>query len=116
MKPTLRALAVAIAILLGITGCKKSQSQTATRDRYGIGIDWPKLDTDFRDNSDANVQAAVSAIKRSILYHQFPQAIADLERLASNPTLSDSQKKVLADLRDQTQQVMAKASLPQPAQ
>jgi hypothetical protein len=115
MKPTLRALPIAFAILLGISSCKKSQSQTATRDRYGIGIDWPKLDTDFRD-TDPNVQAAVSAIKRSILYHQFPQAIADLERLASNSTLSDSQKKVLTELRNQTQQVMAKASSPQPAQ
>ena len=116
MKLTLRVLAVAMAILFGIPGCKKSQTQTATRDRYGIGIDWPKLDTEFRDNSDPNVQAAVSAIKRSILYHQFPQAMADMQGLAGHPALTDSQKKLLNDLRDQTQEVMAKASSPPPAQ
>ena len=109
MKRILRALGIAFAFLFAISACKKSQPQTATQDRYGIGIDWPRLDTEFR-NSDTSVQAAVSTIKRSILYHQFPQAIADLEKLAGNPTLTDPQKKTLTDLRDQTQQVMAKGT------
>src|SRR5215475_13853532 len=107
MKRILRALGIAFAFLFAISACKKSQPQTATQDRYGIGIDWPRLDTEFH-NSDTSVQASVSTIKRSILYHQFPQAIADLEKLAANPTLTDPQKKTLADLREQTQQVMTK--------
>src|SRR5215470_664362 len=116
MKRILRALGIAFAFLFATSACKKSQPQTATQDRYGIGIDWPKLDTEFRDNTDPNVQAAVSTIKRSILYHQFPQAIADMDKLAGNPTLTNPQKKTLADLRDQTQQVMAKGSPSRPAQ
>jgi hypothetical protein len=115
MKRILRALGIAIATLLAISACKKSQPQTATKDRYGIGIDWPRLDTEFR-NSDTSVQAAVATIKRSILYHQFPQAIADLEKLAANPTLTDPQRKTLTDLHDQTQQVMAKGLPARPTQ
>jgi len=111
MKRILRALGVVFATLLAISACKKSQPQTATQDRYGIGIDWPRLDTEFR-NSDTSVQAAVSTIKRSILYHQFPQAIADLEKLAGNPGLTDPQKKTVTELRDQTRQVIAKGSSP----
>lgn len=98
-----------------VEGCKKPQSQAAPQDRYGIGIDWPRLDSDFRD-SEPGVQGAVASIKRSILYHQFPQAIAALDRLASNPSLSDSQKKTVNDLRDQAQQVMSKAASAQSAQ
>lgn len=115
MKLIMRASAIAFAFLFAITACKKSQPQTASQDRYGIGIDWPRLDTDFR-NSDQNVQATVSTIKRSILYHQFSQAISDLEKLAGNPALTDPQKKTLADLRDQTQQVMDKGLPARPAQ
>jgi hypothetical protein len=115
MKRILRALGIAFATLLAMSACKKSQPQTPTQDRYGIGIDWPRLDTEFR-NSDTSVQATVATIKRSILYHQFPQAIADLEKLAGNPTLTDLQKKTLTDLRDQTQQVMAKSIPARPAQ
>lgn len=102
----MQALGVACAFLFATSACKKSQPQTAGQDRYGIGIDWPGVDTEFR-NSDSNIQTAAATIKRSILYHQFPQAIADLEKLAGNPTLTDPQKKTLTDLRDQTRQVMA---------
>lgn len=116
MKLITWVLALTTALLLGTAGCKKAQSQTAAQDRYGIGVDWPKLDTEFRDNSDPNVQATVDSIKRSILYHQYPQAVAGLEKLSGNPTLSEAQKKLLTDLRDQTQQVIAKAASPQPAQ
>jgi hypothetical protein len=108
MKPIMRALGLAFVFLFATSACKKSAPQTATQDRYGIGIDWPRLDTEFRANSDPNVQAAVATIKRSILYHQFPQAVADLEKLAGNPTLTDPQKKTLTHLREQTQQVIAK--------
>ena len=107
MKPIMRALGIAFGCLFATSACKKSQPQTAGQDRYGIGIDWPRLDTEFQNNDPA-IQAATVSIKRSILYHQFPQAIANLEKLAGNPALTDPQKKTLADLRDQTQQVMAK--------
>lgn len=107
-------LAVAIALLVLTQACKKSGSQELTQDRFGIGVDWPRLDSEFR-NSDPAIQSAAATIKRSILYHQFSQAIADLESLAANPALTDAQKKILTDLRSQTQQVMAKAS-PQPGQ
>lgn len=116
--PTLRFLSLTIVVvaLLAITpGCKKSQSQTPKQDRYGIGIDWPKLDIEFTNN-DPMVQASASSIKRSILYHQFSQAVADLETLARHPALTDAQKKILSDLREQTQQVMAKAPSAQPTQ
>jgi hypothetical protein len=116
MKPIMRVVGIAFAFLFATSACKKSQPQTATRDRYGIGIDWPRLDTEFRDNTDPNVQAAISTIKRSILYHQFPQAIADMEKLAGNPTITNPQKKTLVDLRDQTQQVMAKGFSSRPVQ
>lgn len=113
MKSTAHLLVMTAAILLLFAGCKKTPSHT--EDRYGIGIDWPKLETEFRNNPPA-VQAAASSIKRFILYHQFPQAIAALENLATNPTLTEAQKKILTDLRDQTQQAMTKAPPPQAAQ
>lgn len=114
MKRTPGFLAVAMALLVVTQACKRSQTQALTQDRFGIGVDWPRLDSEFSDNDPA-IRTAAATIKRSILYHQFPQALADLESLAANPALTDPQKKILTDLRDQTRQVMAKAS-PQTAQ
>ena len=115
MKSAMCVIALGAILLVATDGCKKHPPKTTTQDRYGIGVDWPKLDSDFRD-SDPAVQAAAATIKRSILYRQFPKALTDLERLSANPSLTEAQKKTLSDLHEQTQQVMAKAAAAPPAQ
>ncbi len=51
-------------------------------------MDWPKLDAEFV-SSDPALQAAASKAKRHIRYERFPEALAELEKLAGNPKLTE---------------------------
>ena len=98
--------------LVAVASCKKAdQSVAPNTEFYGVKVDWPKLDTEFA-NSDREVQASASLAVRHIRYSQFPEALGDLERLSTNPKLTEAQKKAVNDLLEQTKQVIAKAPSP----
>jgi hypothetical protein len=98
--------------LVAFASCKKSDQPVApTTEYYGVKVDWPKLETEFA-TSDQALQASASLAIRYIRYSEFPQAVAELERLSSNPKLTEAQKKVVNDLLEQTKQVIAKAPPP----
>ncbi len=80
-------------------------------DFHGVKVDWPKLDTDFAD-TDPEVQNAAYMAKRHIRYQRFADALVELEKLSSNPKLTEAQKKLVADLLEQTKQAAAKAPAP----
>jgi hypothetical protein len=96
--------------LLAFASCKKSNQGVAPNTDYsGVKVDWPKLDTEFA-TSDSELQADARLAKRHIRYSQFMEALMDLDKLSRNPGLSGSQKKVVADLIEQTKQVIAKTT------
>ena len=108
----MQALKVVTALLaLGLlvcTSCRKSNQSVAPNTEYsGVKVEWPRLDTEFA-NSDPELQAEAYMAKRHIRYSQFPQALVELDKLSRNPGLSESQKKVVNDLIEQTKQVIAK--------
>ncbi len=112
MKP-LRKLSVLLTLcLVAFASCKKSGQTVAPNTEYfGVKIDWPKLDAEFL-NSDPEVQTGASMAKRCIRYSQFPQALVELDKLSRNPKLTESQKKVVNGLIEQTRQVLAQAPAP----
>jgi hypothetical protein len=98
--------------LLAFAGCKKSGQGVAPNTEYsGVKVDWTKLDTEFAA-SDQELQAKAGMAKRHIRYSQFADALGDLEGLSADPKLTEPQKKVVADLVEQTKQVIAKAPPP----
>jgi hypothetical protein len=95
-----------------LAGCKKSEPPVVHANVYfGVQVDLDKLDPEF---SSAGPELGHSAqlIKRYYLYSEFPRAAAELERLANDPGLSESQRKLAAVLLEQTRQVIAKAPPP----
>jgi hypothetical protein len=97
---------------LAFAACKKSgQGVGSNTDYNGVTVDWPKLDTHFA-NGDPEAKTAAYQAKRNISYGRLPDALADLEKLAGNPNLTDAQKKVVAELTEQTKQAIAKAPPP----
>jgi hypothetical protein len=58
------------------------------------------------------MQGSAYLAKRFIRYSQFPKALAELDKLAAHPKLTEAQKKVVQDLREQTSQALAKAPPP----
>ena len=99
----------ALAIcLLASAGCNKSGKPAPPKTDYaGVTVDWPKLDTDFA-NGDPDVQEGAYMAKRHIRYERFTQALMELDKLSNNPKLTESQKKVVNGLIEQTKQVIAK--------
>ena len=116
MKTTHRMLTALTICSVAFAGCKKAEEAPGpTPVYYGVKmVDLPKLDTDFV-NASQDVQASVSMVKRFLRYAQFPQAVAELGKLANNPNLSEPQKKVVEGLIEQTKQVIANSKAP-PAQ
>ena len=113
---TLRFVPLALAIgLTTVAGCKKSDAPgsapgTATQIN-GVNVDLPKLDVEFA-SAAPELQEGVNLLRRAFRYAQFPQALMELEKLSTNPGLSESQKKLVADLLEQTKQVIAKSPPP----
>jgi hypothetical protein len=105
---------VALAIcLFAFVGCKRSGSGAPPKTDFdGVKVDWPKLDTEFA-SSDPEVQNGAYMAKKHIRYNRFIDALLELDKLSTDPRLTEAQKKVVADLIEQTKEAIAKA--PQPA-
>ena len=105
-------LALEVLLLLGFVACRKAElPPDPAAEYFGIKVDWPKLDTEFA-NPTQDMRDNLSIIKRFFRLGQIPRARAELEKLSSNPTLTEPQKKLVNDLLDQTKEVLAKAPPP----
>ena len=114
MKLPIIVFALLAVCLAAFTSCKKSEQTVAPDTEYnGVKVDWPKLQAEFA-NSDPELQKAAAMAVRHIRYSLFPEALGALERLSAGPNLTEAQKKLVADVTEQTKQALAKA--PAPAQ
>jgi len=77
----------------------------------GVNLDLPKLDTEFQ-NSTPEVQTAVIQIKTLFRGGRLAQMVKELDKLGNNPSLTESQKKLINNLIGQLGQVMAKIPTP----
>ncbi len=106
--PTTKFLLVILAgCLLSLAGCKKAEPEGTTMQFHGINVDLPKLETEFA-NAGPGVRDSLSQVQRFFRYAQFPQALVELDKLSKDPSLSESQKKLVLDLIEQTKQVINK--------
>jgi len=97
-----------ICLLSGF-GCKKQEKYVGPpQEYYGVKVNWAKLSTEFT-NASPDVQANVSLAVRAFRYALFTNGMFELDRLVSNPSLTDAQKNLVNELLEQTKQVIAKA-------
>jgi hypothetical protein len=109
--------AVLAAAVVAAGGCHKKVDQGPPPGHvrmWGVDLDTPRLDTDFT-NASPEVQRSVRSVKQAVRRGQLPAAIAQLEQLAGDASLTAPQKKLASDLSDQLRQVLAK-SHPAPAE
>ena len=78
---------------------------------YGVKLNWSQLNTAFTNASSEAQNDAYMAV-RAFRYSQFPQAMVQLEKLANDTGLTEAQKTLVAELMEQTKQVIAKAPAP----
>ncbi len=96
--------------LLGLAGCKKAAppQPEGTIQLFGVTVAIPKLDTEFQ-NAPPNVQASVTQVKNAYRFGQYGKMVVELDKLANDPALTESQKKLVNDLIEQMRQVLTKA-------
>ena len=82
---------------------------TTHRQTHGLECQFEEQPGCFLDHGTCHTAALIN---RSLRYAQFPQAVAELGKLANNPNLSEPQKKVVNDLVEQTKQVIANSKAP----
>ena len=112
MKTTNLVFPILAASLVAFAGCKKAdQSKELAQAYHGVIVDWSKLDSEFA-NAASDVQASISSVKRFLRYGQFPQALMDLDKLSTNPNLTEPQKKLVNNLIEQTKKEIDKAPPP----
>jgi len=104
---------ILIPCLTDAAGSNEAETGGPPQEYYGVKVDWRKLDAVFT-NSSPEVQASVTLLLQDFRYAQFSKALADLDKLSNDPSLTPPQKKLVTDLTEQTKQVIAKAP-PEPA-
>ena len=73
----------------------------------GVKLDVPKLQQTFATDKP-ELQAGVTKAAMAIRYGQYPEALAELEKLAATAGLTDAQKAVVNDVVGQVKQLIAK--------
>jgi len=112
MKTTYCLRALLAVGLLAVLGCSKSEPPSGPpTEFYGVKVDLAKLDSEFATAAQ-ELQDPARKIRTYFRYGQFAQAAAELEQLAQKPALTESQKKVLSTVLEQTKQVIAKVPAP----
>ena len=95
---------------LCLNGCKKSAEPAAeTPTAQAINA------TEFRPafaSASPQTKAVVDQVMMDIQASLYPGALNDLAKLAANPALTETQKKVVGDLTDQLKKKMAAIATP----
>ena len=99
-----------IASLFVVAGCSKSQPGPPRRQ----DVDVPKLRQAFA-NEKPELRSMLDKAAMYIRYGQYREALAELEKLAANPSLNDAQKKLVSEACEQVKQQIAKEAA-KPAQ
>ncbi len=102
----IRISGILVAGVLVLAGCGKSDS---AGDR-GIprAMDLPKFQQAFPSPTPEQ-QANIAKVSEGVRYGLYPNAVAALDKLAADPTLTDAQKKAVSDLLAGVKETMAKA-------
>ncbi|PWU20775.1 MAG: hypothetical protein C5B50_03220 [Verrucomicrobia bacterium] len=99
---------VALAGMVVLSGCGKSNSQqlSAPIVRNGISVDVPKLETTFASASPS-LRDSASKIQVAFRYENYKEALAELDKLAADPSLTPEQKKLVGDVTEEMKQAAA---------
>ena len=100
---------IVIATAVTLTACGKKQPPTPSAyEVSGVNVDMPALQSAFLGASQ-DLQAAVNDASADLRYGQYVKALESLDKVSSDPNLTEPQKKLVAQVIEQLKQVIAKA-------
>src|SRR5947208_1194312 len=98
---------ILIAATVTLVGCKKSDSNTGATNVSALGI----IRKAF-PNPGPDVAPSVEKIAFGMRYGDHNAALAELDKLAANPSLTPDQKKAVADATEAVKKSQAAAAAP----
>lgn len=109
MKITSGVIVCVCAGLLALAGCGKPKTETPVQ--QGVAIDLPKLQEAFAA-AGPELQTLAGEVSQRMRYGEYPAALAALDKLANNASLTEPQKKIVAAVTEQVKAVASKAPAP----
>ena len=106
MKTTNWIYGVLAAGLLAVAGCGQSQQAPQPIDINGVKVDLPKFQQAFATVTP-ELQTSLGKVIMSVRYGQYSEAVAELEKLANNASLTEPQKKVATEVLAQLKQAVS---------
>ncbi len=104
---------LAAALLLG-AGCGQSKQAGQDAAARPVAVDLPKL-RDTCASGNPEVRAAANRAIIAIRSDKYAAALAELDKLAANPNLTEPQKQAVSEVREQVKHNLAR-TLPLPSQ
>ena len=101
---------ILMAGALALAGCGKPTAEVSPQmEINGVKLDVPRLQQAFATEKP-DLQSGVNKATMAIRYGQNAEALAELEKLAANASLTEPEKKAVNDVIGQVKQLMAKAA------
>src|ERR1051326_9051702 len=97
------ALLLTVALLSSF-GCHKSADTPAVPEINGVKVDFPKLQRTF-DGSSSEIQQKVSDAVAGVRYGMYEKSLEALDSLATDPNVTEPQKKVVNELIESLKQL-----------
>ena len=114
MKTTTWIAGGLVATLLLFSACGKSKQSSQAAATQRVPVDVPKL-RDTCASGPPDVQAGAGRAIMAIRMDNYATALAELERLAANPSLTETQKQAVKEVSEQVRHNLA-ATPPAPKQ
>lgn len=102
-------IAVLVAGLFAVGGCNRTPKPPKTVQINGVDVAMPQLQEALNTNTTPEVQSSLNKVSYGMRYRDTPTVLAELDKLANNPALTDAQKKLVAEVTEQVKQAQSKA-------
>lgn len=105
-------MAVVLAAgMLTFVGCKRQEKLPDSQEVAGVSVDLPKLQKAF-EGAKPEILDQVTQVSFGLRYGDYMKSLAALDKLSSDTTITEAQKKVITDVIEQVKKVMAQAPAP----
>ena len=104
LTPSLLGLAVAGLLFTVGAGCKKAEQAPPPVQQNGVTIDAHKLQAEFASSTSPEVRQNLQKFTMSLRYKSYMDAMMALDKIAADPSLTEPQKKLAADVMEQLKQ------------
>lgn len=104
MKLATLVAAVLAGPLLLVAGCGKSDKTPPPLQMEGVQVDLPKFNAAFEE-APTETKRAATEVGFNLRYNKYEQALMSLDKLSSDTTLTEPQKKAVAELIEQVKKL-----------